>query len=746
MVRTSIVLAVVAAALLGYILVFERGTISSREREQRKGNALGEFVRERVAKLEIQRKGATTVLVRDPEAPVEEDAALWRVEAPFRANADQDAVETLLGALEWLDGRRKLENITAEDRKRFGLQNPRYRVWFTVGKTRVPVQVGNPSPRGEGVYLSASDPTTAWVVGKELVEALDHAPGDYHTKELHDGVLVATTLGLSLRDAQGERAARKGDDGLWRFERGAAGLASAPAIGAIIDALDSLRARRFVAGSVKDAARYGLDRPRIELQLRTTTLEQPVPGSKQKPKRTESTLRVRVGAACEGHSGESYVAIDDASTVHCAADEDLNKLGKPLGELRETRLLPLEEGDVWDVHVARGDLQLSLTRSEERWSYELKRGGKTTSQGEARADAADDWLKALRAAQATRLDLPAGARTGGVLSARFGRGKDKPPFELRVLTAGPSEITVQRGDEPGALAFAAGALDLLTPQVAPFRALKLVDKPGSALQRLEVRRGAESETLVRTAGGLRVETPVQVPADNLGSSEIARLLGSLEAVRFVADAPAPAHGLQSPSLVAVAEFPAATTAVPDKTGAAARAPERVTVRFGAATEGGRFAELAGTPGVFVASTQLYELLSAPLADRNLLATPLEHLRSLTIQHGAHTARVQRAGERFEAAPGTRLGTRTPQALAETVATLRALRAVAYGPARPEHGLRQPFAKLEVSAEREGGGEQRIAIAIGAEAEGGRYARRDDQPITFVLPKAAIDALLGLPTT
>jgi hypothetical protein len=733
MVRTSIVLAVVAAALLGYILVFERGTISSGEREQRKANALSEFVRERVARLEIQRKGVTIALARDPEAPVEEDAALWRVEKPYRAEADQDAVETLLGALEWLDGRRKLEGITAEDRKRFGLQTPRFRLWFTVGKTRVPVLIGKPSPRGEGVYMSASDPTTAWVVGKELVEALDHEPGDYHTKELHDGVLVATTIGLSLRDAQGERAARKGDDGLWRFERGAAGLASAPAIGAIIDALDGLRARRFAAASVKDAARYGLDEPRIELQLRTTTLEQPAPGSKEKPKRTQSSLRVRVGAACAGHTAESYVAIDDASTVHCAADEDLNKLAKPLADLRETRLLPLEEGDVWDVHVARGDLQLALTRSEERWSYELKRGGKVASKGEARANAANDWLKALRAAHATRLDLPAGDRKGGaVLAARFGRGKDRPPLELQVMTAGPGEVTVHRGDEPGAVAFAAGALDLLAPQVAPFRALKLVDNAAAALQRLEVRRGAESETLVQTEGGFRVEAPVKVPADGVASPEIARLLGSLEAVRFVADAAAPAHGLQAPSLVVVAEYPAAAT-------------QRVTVRFGAPTEGGRFAELVGTPGVFVASAQLFELLSAPFADRNLLATPLENLRSFAIHHGAHTARVQRAGERFVAAPGTQLGTRTPEGLAETVATLRALRAVAYGPARPEHGFRQPFAELEVSAEREGG-EQRHAIAIGAETEGGRYARRDDQAITFVLPKAAIDALLGPPTT
>jgi hypothetical protein len=737
--RTSVVLAVVAAALLGYILVFERGSISSGEREQRKGSALSEFVRARVAKLEIQRKGVTIVLARDPDADVEDDAALWRVEAPYRAKADQEAVDTLLGELEWLDGRRKLEGIGAEDRKRFGFDKPRYRVWFTVGKTRVPVVVGNQSPRGDGVYVSAGQLKDAWVVGKNLVEALDAEPGEYHTKELHDGIFVSTAIALSLTDAQGERGMRKGEDELWRFERGATGLASTPAIAAIVDALDGLRARRFAAQGVEELARYGLDRPRLDLRVRTRTLTGLPKDAKAKPERKESTMQLRVGGACVGHTGESYVAMADARTVHCAADEDLSKLAKPLGELREARLLPLEEGEVSDVQVTRGDQKLALTRTGETWSYALTRAGKPVLTGEARPDAALDWLKALAAVSVARFDaqpLP-GQPT---LVARFGRGKDRPAFELRAATSGGAELIAQRGDEAGTVAFAASAADLLAPEAARFRALAVRSDAGAQLERLEVRRRDDVERLQRSEGMMNVEVPVRVPADAVAVSEIARLLGSLEAVRFAADSPAPTHELSSPAIVVTAEF----TPRPGQSTDSPTAAQRVVLNLGATTEGGRFAELEGTPGVFVVSSQLSDLLSAPLASRTLLATPLERLRAVEVEQGAHRVRIERSGERFAADADANLGGRNPQAIADAVATLRALRIAGYGAAAPEYGLQRAFAKVSVVAKDEGGAEQRYTVAIGNEVEGGRYARRDDQAITFVLPKAAIESLV--PTT
>src|SRR5689334_15568709 len=149
--RTSLLLGVVAALLLGYVLLVERGGVSSGEIEQHKDSAVPELVRARIARIEIQRKGVTTVLVRNPDES--DERGLWRVEAPFAAKADGEVVDGVLNAFDFVTSRRRIEGISATDRKRFGLDAPRYRVKVTVGKTLVPIAIGNDSARGDGVYL-----------------------------------------------------------------------------------------------------------------------------------------------------------------------------------------------------------------------------------------------------------------------------------------------------------------------------------------------------------------------------------------------------------------------------------------------------------------------------------------------------------------------------------------------------------------------------------------------------------------
>jgi hypothetical protein len=162
---------------------------------------------------------------------------------------------------------------------------------------------------------------------------------------------------------------------------------------------------------------------------------------------------------------------------------------------------------------------------------------------------------------------------------------------------------------------------------------------------------------------------------------------------------------------------------------------------GATTEGGRYAALEGVPGVFVVSDQLADLLAAPLVSRTLLATPLEQLTALEVERGAQRARIERQGDRFVPAAGSAVDPAAAQEAAKALATLRAVRAGAYGDPQAEHGLHKPYARIGVTAEGEGGGEQRYTLLLGAETSGGRFARRDDQPVTFVLSADAVAALL-----
>jgi hypothetical protein len=733
--RTSVVLAIVAAVLLGYILIVERGSLSSSELEQRKDNALPEFVRAHLSKLEVQRKGQIVVLERDPNDL--DEGGLWRVTTPYRAKADRDAVESLIGELEFLDARRKLEHVSADDRKRFGFEAPRYRVWFTVGKMRVPVLVGNESPRGDGVYVRAADPSVAFVVGKELIDTLAHDPRDYHTQELHEGVLVSTATALALHDAEGDRVVRKRADGSWTFEPPLAGLAGTPAVTQTIEALDGLRAKHFVAQDVKDLSPYGLGAPQFDLRLRNKRLldlGQSAPKPKQEPKHEEVELHLRTGNACEGHAGESYVTVGDGQSVSCAADADLAKLHRSVSDLRENRLLPFDDDAIASLRVEQGGRRLVLTKTDSGYSYEATRPGAAALKGEARSEAVTDWFNALRGAKAERFDPGAALTRAGDVKLHVERTQNKPAFDMTLDLSQPSAVSGSRAGEPVTLSFAPSTAALLDPSAARVRNLEIVQLSEGDLRALTIRRGTSVEHLFRKPADsvFALDAPLSGPTDSLVVSELTRLLTSLEAVRFAADVPDATHGLASPWLELTIEHAAKD---------AAAKPERIQLTIGSETEGGRFAQRKDQPGVFVISARLVQLLAEPLISRTLLATPLEQLSSVEIEQGDRRVRVERSGDQFTASDA-KLDANAARSLAEAIATLRASHATAYGPAAAAEGMQKPFARVNVVARDAAGAQTHYTINLGAEAQGGRYARRTDRDVAFILPKEAVDALLA----
>src|SRR5688500_12335364 len=147
--RTLLILAAVAAVLGGFIWFVERGSLSSAELEERRGKLLERFVRSRVTRIEIQRRNVKMVLVREQEEDPEEDAlevGVWKLEAPVRAEVEDDAVDSLISSMEWADERRTIEDVTDADRERFGLDRPRLRAWFDAGNDRVAIVIGREAP------------------------------------------------------------------------------------------------------------------------------------------------------------------------------------------------------------------------------------------------------------------------------------------------------------------------------------------------------------------------------------------------------------------------------------------------------------------------------------------------------------------------------------------------------------------------------------------------------------------------
>jgi hypothetical protein len=738
--KASIVLGVIALCLLGFIVFYERGTLGTRDVETRKGQVLPELIRARVVKLEVQKKGTTMVLERKLEGTDEE--MLWSVKAPYQAEADQDSVDTLLGDLEWLYPKRTLRDVGAEDLEKFGLTKPRFRAWFTIGSQRIALKVGNETPQRDGIYMTASEPGTVFVVGKDFAESLGQPAVHYHTKTLHEGVLVSTARKIEVRDAAGQRVVVRDKDGLWKIAEPATSkdmLAASAEVTTLIEATDELKATRFVTTENGALPRYGLDPAQLDVSIHKR--------AKIDMKNTGDeggivlAVRVRAGAPCEGHATERYVTIGDSGSVFCAQSADLEKLKLPEERVREARLLPIDPGDVKGVRLVRGDRSLLIERvggipqvgEAEPWRYEQKRGDKIIAQGAVRDGAQRDFLDALRAAVALPDVVANGTVQGATFSATFLRDENKPDLVFQIGLRGLDEALVQRQGEPQPLVFAPSAVELLDPSIAPFKSLSVLALNEADLRALDITRDGVTEHAERADAGapFTISKPVQLEADRIATADIARLLSTLQAVRFVADAPEPVHQLDAPVAMVHARY-AARGEIKAQT---------LGLRLGAATEGGYFAKLDSDPAVFVVSTQLGDLLKAPLASRTLLAVPLESLAAIDIAQAGRKVRVQRAGAGFEIAgkAGDAPQNAAAQSLARVVATLRAITVSGYGEPAAEQGFKPPFATLRL--ERTSG--EPLEIVLGGQAPNGdRYARRRDVAATLLLPASSADALIA----
>jgi hypothetical protein len=729
--RTSIILGGVALVLLGFILVFERGSVSTTEREQRKGQVLDSFVRDRVTRIEIQRKGVTTVLARDPAKTDDEilEGGGFRVEKPYAAVADHDAVESLLGALEFIVPRRSLGEASAKDLGQFGLDKPRYRVTFTAGRDRRSFSIGAPTGDGSGAYLEVDK--RAYVVGKDLVEALDHDPDYFHTKTLHKGVSAYTVEKLRLKDAQGEHAIEKRGDLFW-LEGPEPVLASQPALTDVVNALDALKASRFVVEKPASLESYGLTAPSFSIAVDSRAFSS---SSNQKNAGKPEHLELRVGGPCAAKSGESYVRAGDGP-IMCATDADLAKLKKPAAALREARLIVLDDGQIRGVTVRAGKRELRVEEQGDGHRYRVLEDGKERESGAVDETALSDWFKSMRGANAEAFENDPSQALGAVASTlTFERGKDKAAYEVRIGRTQADRVAVSRGGEKTIAWYGKGVLPLVSTSPVRFRKPKLLELDPSAFTKLTV-TGANRTPEVVTKQGERYllaqpAAAAGVQAERPTIDDIVRLVAKLEAVRFVADAPSPEHGLSQPAFSVEVAFEG-------------KQPQTHVVHVGAETEGGRYAQLDHDSAVFVLAPALARALETPVVSRSALAVPLEELGAFEITTATGKYRVETdAAGGFAVVTGQSRDATKGQELARALATLRASKVLRYGNSMPEEGMDKPVLRISIQPKPGSTAKERtlsIGKPVSPDPKADLYARRADLDVAFSVPSSVLEAL------
>ncbi len=563
--RATLVLAALVLVLLAYIFKYERTSLTSKELDQREGKVLTAFVRAKVDRLEVQRKGRRVVLARKPGA--DGDLGAWKVLEPWSGEADETEVDHVLGELEWLDARRVLSNLNAKDRAQFGLDKPRYRVTFHAGGSTQRLALGLDDVHGQGVYATVDDGATAFVVPKTLREALDHDPGHYRNKAFLGDMVTAWGRKLALHGDDGDVALEKKDGRWWVTSEGAT-FADEKAVQGLLRGLDDLRAVRFLEGAEAGRAGENLKHPARSVQLRI------IPDEGREDKQPQ-WVELRLGAACPGHESERYASAGAAGAPVCVRDEDAGMFAPGPNELRQSRVLAAESSEIERFELVAGKTTLSLTRDGESWRAE---GGKAVDR-----EAVEQWLEAVGVERALAFPELAPLEERARLVAHL---TDDRTRTIVVGDFSPDgSVLARRDDEPSLVRYRSALLDLLQPVALRFGSLDLWAHQPSEVVAFDARAGSLQRGLRLLKGAWRSDEQAPEVGDSLRVREVLRELARLRALSFVTSRVRPEHGLGAPR----ARLALSLAAV---RGGSAR---QLVLEVGASTGRGGYARVDGGP-------------------------------------------------------------------------------------------------------------------------------------------------------
>lgn len=336
-------LAVGVLIALGLWLYFDLKTPVREPGENPKISDLVGMKADEVRKIEITNNGASLTLAKT--------GASWAIEQPIKAAADTDTVKSALEGL--LD--QSSDYVMAEppkDLAQFGLAKPGKTITLTGQGKRVALQIGAQDPGKSSVFTRLADGGKVFLAGNWAVEALtDKKADDFRDK---------TVLSIPRDKIEHVRIVRPAGPivlnktgGKWSLAEPINAPADEFSADGIVDALSSLKADKFVAAGVSDLKTYGLDAPRLTVEIKAA-------GGAQ--------YGLRIGKEITGGTAVYASRTSDNDVVEIPKST-YDTLNKTVGDLRSKKLLDVQSDSVERVAVVTRKGRWEVRKSGNDWLF-----------------------------------------------------------------------------------------------------------------------------------------------------------------------------------------------------------------------------------------------------------------------------------------------------------------------------------------------------------------------------------------
>ncbi len=710
---TNLVLVGLALATTG-VVYLTRDRPTSEEREARPRNLIQLFPRDELVRVRI-RQGDRTLALRAEPAPDGGTTRYWVV-GRGEVEADAEAARSFLRALELSAFSRELDAAKA-DRAAFGLTEPSLELEVEFRRSRGKISIGkqatSPSDSSyvEVTGFGADAPRIGLIKTGALAEL------SVTEESLRPSWLVSYTpsdlVRFSIRRGSGaeQRFVRSGP----AFRREGGERVSRTASDQLLIELGSARATSTLEGG-NDA--FGADAIAMVLE----------------PTENRPVARIELGGPCPGKPELlAFRRTSPQPGSYCVSPGIRRLFEGFAAHLDDDTAFALRADEIETFTLERGEQKLVLKRTEQ--GFEL--AGKPPSKVELETgNGVLSGLVSVRGEPVNAPDLAALGLEPPAATIRLASSAVEhiAHYEERVDLGKPRpnrDLPLRRRDDGRVLLVPADVAAALIPDPERFRARRLLELTPSDFKTLVIRRGAVRERLRRTdTGTFQLVEPAGHEHDAGAVLGLVQALGTLEADRWAAPKPEPAHGLEHPTLTVEIGT--------EKSGK----PQTLRLVVGAETRGGFFATLTGHEGVFVLPKPLIYELSTSLLSRSVFVVDPASYRGIVFRAGTTTLELERRADGFVAKAG--VGELAPALIERLVATAGALRAEAAlhaGPARAGEGFERPWLEIRFLGEEPA---QSRTIRVGAETslrgESVRFARIDHVDATYAIGAAQVREL------
>ena len=468
--RSTLFLLVVVVGLLAYFFFIDRHQKGTAERESEKTVLFGHSAAD-ADSLKIT--GADGAVVLDKK-----DGA-WKIRQPIAAEANSQAVDAVLSALESLEARRIIELSqipnSGDTLQQWGLAPGNVRVEFSGADFSDTLLIGRKTALSDLVYARAlhggqDAEAPVALIPADSGDAIGKKLSDLRSRALLKGDLAKVSqLGITIAPGTGAGTApaaveyeidRQGDD--WKFQKPLTAAANGKRVTAWLQSLGRLRVKQFISDDASNLSTYGLSSPVSQFWVQSEGAKGSGPDT------------LLIGLPVPNTPGEVYAKRLADNAIVTVASAEVDKLLHDLPDVRDRHVLAFNPDEVTALRIdgARlsaqeakgGNATLAVAKQDKGEGWIFDPATVPPVSGNADADQIKAFLGAFK-------DLEAAEIVSDTTSDLKPYGLDHPSATLL--------LTLKKGDPNGTVSLLVGRIEKAPATAAPGAAPTAPPSPAS---------------------------------------------------------------------------------------------------------------------------------------------------------------------------------------------------------------------------------------------------------------------------